>query len=218
MTEEQQVPSKNEQQQAFSRMKEEIEAIANRKAKEKLAEARTQSKEIVENAKNEAKSIKNQVISEAKSDAEKAKVREISRKKLGVKMDYLQTRESILDEINVEARSELQKFTKSGKYPDFLAKLVKSTGVSMGGGALVLHLRTEDKAHFTKDSLSKIAKEIGELTSESTTIEVSDKDLNALGGLKMVRDDGKLFVDNTFESRLERSSESTRVALLEVLN
>jgi vacuolar-type H+-ATPase subunit E/Vma4 len=218
LTEEEQVPSKNEQQQAFSRMREEIEAIANRKAKEKMAEAKDQSKDIVENAKNEAKVVKNQIISEAKSEAEKIKIREISRKKLAVKMDYLETRESILDEINIEAKSELQKFTKSDDYAGFLTKLVKSTGISIGGGDLILHLRTEDKSHFTEASLKELSKEIEKITQEKTSIKVSDKDLNALGGITMVRDDDKLFIDNTFESRLDRSSEATRVALLEVLS
>lgn len=203
---------------AMSRMTEEIEAIAKEEAQEKIEEAEARAEEILSNAKEEAKSIKKQIIDEAKSEAEKKKVREVSRKKLNIKMDYLQTRESMIDEIIVEAHSQLQKFTKSNDYAGFLANLVKSSGISIGGGDLVLHLRTEDKSHFTQESLDSLSKEIGDETGQKTSISVSGDDLNALGGLKMVRADNRLFVDNTFESRLERNKDDIRVSLLDILS
>lgn len=202
---------------ALSRIKEEIEARAQRKAEKKVNEAKEKAKEIIQDAKDEAQQLKKKIINEAENDAAKAKTREISRKKLSVKMDYLETRESIIDEIQVEAKSQLQKFTKSKEYPEFLETLVKSTALSIGGGDLVLHLRTEDKSHLTKDSLAKIGKEVSKETDEDTTITVGNDNLNALGGIKMVRSDNKLFVDNTFETRLDRKSDDIREALLDLL-
>lgn len=203
---------------AMSRMKEEIEAIAKEEANQKIKEAEVRADEIITEAKREAEGIKRQIISKAKDEARKKKIREVSRKKLNLKMDYLETRESIIDEITVEARSELQKFTKSTDYPQFLSKLVKSSGVSMGGGNIILHLRTEDKSHFTQDSLNSLSKEIGEITGQDTSLSVADEDLDALGGIRLVRSDNDLYVDNTFERRLERSEEDIRVALLDVLS
>ena len=205
-------------QLAMSRMKEEIEKIANKEADSKLSEAKLQAEKIVADAKNESDAIKKRILDQARNEAETKKVREVSRKKLSVKMDYLQTREGLIDEIIVEAKSELQKYTKSKEYPGFLSKLVKSSALSIGGGDLVLHLRTEDKSHFTNDSLAKISKEVTAETGLDTSISVSDDNLNALGGIKLVRSDNRLLIDNTFESRLLRANEETRVALLEVLS
>jgi len=199
-------------------MKEEIERIARSEAEDKVAEAEARAKQIIAEAKREAEGIQKRILEEARTEAQKQKVRQVSRKKLGVKMDYLETRESVIDEIMVEARSQLQKYTKSKEYPGFLEKLVKSSAVSIGGGDLVLQLRKEDKSHFTKDSLGSLAKEVGKVSGVETSISVSDKNLNALGGIYLSRADNKVFVDNTFERRIERSSEGTRVALLEWLS
>jgi len=203
---------------AMNRMKEQIEAIAQEEAKEMIQEAKGRAEEIIENAKKEATVIKKQILDEARNEAEKEKVREISRKKLGLKMDYLETREAVIEELVVEAQSELQKFTKSKKYPSFLNDLVQTSGISIGGGDLLVELRKEDKAHFSKESLSKIAKDISKITGVDTDLKVADNDLNALGGIRVVRSDGSLFVDNTFEQRLIRSEEKTRVELLDVLS
>lgn len=203
---------------AMSRMKEEIEAIAKSEATDVVKQADEEAKQIIDGAKKEAERIKKGILDEAKSEAEKAKVREISRKKLAIKMDYLQTRESVLEEIIVEAQSQLQKFTKSKDYPGFLENLVKSSAISIGGGNLNIQLRKEDKSHFSKESLDKLAKEVSKVTAEETSFAVDDKNLDALGGIRVVRNDNKLYVDNTFESRLERKNEQIRVSLLEALS
>jgi vacuolar-type H+-ATPase subunit E/Vma4 len=199
-------------------MKEEIEAIAKAEADQIRSQGKLKGDQILADAKNEAKSIKKKILDQAKSEAEKNKVREISRKKLSIKMDYLQTRESVIDEIFVEAQSQLQKFTKSGDYQKFLETLLESSAESIGGGDLNVHLRKEDKGHFTKESLDKIAKNVSKSTGVDTKISVSDSNLNSLGGLQLIRSDNRLFVDNTFESRLERKNEKTRVGLLELLS
>lgn len=204
--------------QALSRMKEQIEAIAQKQAEDRLQEAKDEAKKILEEAEQKAREIKVEILDAARSEAERTKIREISKKKQALKMEYLGSREAVIDEILTQAKSELQKFTKSKDYPGFLTELLKTSGISIGGGALELHLRKEDKAHFTKDTLDSVAKSISEETDQPTLINLASEELRALGGLKIVRSDNKVFVDNTFATRLERMNEDTRVALLEFLN
>ena len=82
---------------------------------------------------------------------------------------------------------------------------------------LNVEVRSEDKTKLTAEVLKSTATAVSKETGEKTTIKVSSSNLKALGGLKVVRADNKLFADNTFEKILERSNEEIRVALLDKL-
>ncbi len=205
-------------QLAFSRIKTEIENTAKDKANEILQNSKLSIEEILSTAEEKANMAKSDIIGSARNQAINAKIREISRRKLALKMDYLETREQIINEIQLETKSKLQKYTQTEDYSKFMQMLVKTSGISIGGGQLKLHLRAEDKSHFTKDSLSQIAKDIHKETNQETNISISSEALITMGGIKLIRHDNRLFVDNTFESRLEREKDSIRVALQEVLS
>ena len=132
-------------------------------------------------------------------------------------MEYLQSREAVIDEIFESAKEELASFTKSKDYKPFLTSLVKTSAISLGGGDLNVEVRSEDKTKLTAEVLKSTATAVSKETGEKTTIKVSSSNLKALGGLKVVRADNKLFADNTFEKILERSNEEIRVALLDKL-
>ena len=199
-------------------MREEIEELAKSKANEILEEVKATIDEILNESKKEAEKIKQSFVDEARSQAKEENIREVSRKKQSIKMDYLQSRESIIDEIQVAAIEELEKFTSSKDYVPFLEKLVESSALSIGGGSLKIVLRKADKSHLSSDTLGKIGKSVTKEIGVETTLSITDQELNTSGGLQVVRFDDKLFVDNTFESRLERTNEETRVELLKLFS
>jgi len=203
---------------AFNRIKSEIEDIAKSQAEEITQSAKEQSKLILDAAKAEGEKIKQEILRKIENESRNTKIREISRKKLSLKMEYLAAREETIDELIVEAKTKLQKFSASKEYGTFLQKIAVESGISIGGGSFVLEMRKEDNTHFSGDALSKISKEIQEKTGVDTKITVSKKTLDILGGIRLIREDNKLLVDNTFETRMERTKEETRVKLLDLLN
>jgi vacuolar-type H+-ATPase subunit E/Vma4 len=213
-----QLSERPDDQLAFSRIKAEIETQAKAEAEKNIKQFIIESEEILSTAKETANKIKQELIGKTKNEVTNAKIREISRRKLALKMDFLETREELINEIQLASVSKLQKFTQSDDYTNFLTKLAKQSGLSIGGGQLTLHMRSEDKTLFTQELLKDLAKELSDITSTETTISVSSENLNTTGGLKVIREDHRLYVDNTFETRLSRANEQMRISLLDLLN
>jgi V/A-type H+-transporting ATPase subunit E len=205
-------------QLAFSRIKNEIETQAKAKAEVFLEKANEEAEEILNTAKDKANRIKQEIIQQATNEAINTKVRETSRRKLSLKMDYLETREQLIDEIQLEVKSKLQKFSQGPEYSEFLTKLVKQSCLSIGGGKLNLFMRAEDKSLFNKESILEISNQISKDSGTATVLTVASEDFKTLGGVKLVREDNKLYVDNTFETRIERNKDPIRVALLDMLS
>ncbi len=210
--------SKPDDDLAFSRIKEEIEAKAKALAENVIDQAKLDVSKILNVAKDETQKVKNEILMKAEREATSIKVQDISRKKLALKMDYLETREQVFDEIFIEARSKIQSFTTTDNYKMYLQKLLEISGNSIGGGDLVLFVRKEDKSVFSKSTLADLEGKINKFSDQMTSISLSDDDLKSLGGLKLVRKDTKVFVDNTFEKRLERASDDIRIELSELIS
>ncbi|MCE7735925.1 MAG: hypothetical protein GPJ54_13675 [Candidatus Heimdallarchaeota archaeon] len=210
--------SKPDDDLAFSRIKEEIETKAKATAEAVIKKANEEASDILKTSKDEATKGKNEILAKSEREAHNIKVQDISRKKLALKMDYLETREQVFEEIFVEARSKIQSFTSTEDYKKYLINLLKISGNSIGGGKLDLFLRKEDKAVFSKTVLSELESNITKFTGESTEISIAKDELKSLGGLKLVRIDSKLFIDNSFEKRLERANDDIRIELSELIS
>jgi vacuolar-type H+-ATPase subunit E/Vma4 len=210
--------SKPDDELAFSRIKDEIEAKANTTAENVIKQAKEEAKEILKTAKDQSIKSKNDILLKSEREANNIKVQNISRKKLSLKMDFLEVREQVFDEIYIEARSKIQTYTNSDEYRTYLIELLEVSGNSIGGGKLNLQVRKEDKSVFSKDVISDITAKVANFTGQETHISLDKSDLKTLGGLMLVREDTKLFVDNTFEKRLERSNDDIRIQLSDLIS
>ena len=215
----QDIPSgKPDEVLALNKFKAAIEKQAQEKASKIIADAKEKVEQIISEQKKEIDQIKREIISSMESEAKLTKIREVSRKKQSLRMDYLETREQLFQEIDVEIKSKLLSFTQTDKYPIFLISEVEKCALALGGGSLEIMLRPEDKSHISSDSLNSIAKMVEKETGNTSTLKLSDEILDNIGGFKMVRSDDKLFIDNSFEARLERNQEDARVAILHILS
>ncbi len=115
-------------------------------------------------------------------------------------------------------RTELQKYTKSKEYGKTLENFFKEAAIAIGGGDLILWLRNEDKQLFPAEKLSSLSKEVEKETGNATTVKLADGSLKTLGGLKLEAADGSVWVDNTFEARIERQYDDLRVAIMQALS
>lgn len=203
---------------ALNKFKAAIENQAQEKANQIIADAKEKVEQIISEQQKEMDQMKREIISSMESEAKLTKIREVSRKKQALKMDYLESRELLFEEIDVEIKSKLLSYTQTDKYPIFLKSEVEKCALAMGGGSLEIQLRSEDKSHFSSDSLKSMAKMIEEKTGNKSTLKVSDVNIDNIGGFKILRSDNKLFIDNSFEARLERNQEDARIAILDILS
>jgi vacuolar-type H+-ATPase subunit E/Vma4 len=198
-----------------------IKKVINAQAEESITkiknDAQKEKDRILKSAKLEAEKIEKDKTNIAEANAKQNKLREVSRKKLSAKMEFLKLREEIIDSILVETRSAIQKFTQTDKYSNYLEKILEESATSIGGGNLKLELRKEDKSLLSKDILEKISESVTKSTGLATKFIVEKSDLQSIGGVNITRDDDKLMVNNTFESKLERNIDEIRVLILNAL-
>ena len=117
----QDIPSgKPDEVLALNKFKAAIEKQAQEKAGKIIADAKEKVEQIISEQNKEIGQLKREIISSMESEAKLSKIREVSRKKQALRMDYLETREQLMQEIDVEIKSKLLSFTQTAKYPIFL--------------------------------------------------------------------------------------------------
>jgi vacuolar-type H+-ATPase subunit E/Vma4 len=112
-----------------------------------------------------------------------------------------------------EVVSKLKSFTQSGDYSSTLRNLAVSGGVALEGGDLTVLLRKEDVSKFNKD---EAVQKIKELTNTEVTVTIRPEESKTkIGGLMIEK--GNIFVDNTFESIIQRRNAKLRETVTEIL-
>lgn len=199
-------------------IKKSIEAEAKTKADLIVKEAKAEAEAILKDARAEAEKLKASLLAEQESKAKQILQKEISKKRLAGKMEVLETREQVIESLMTDLRTELQKYTKDKAYAKTLETLFMEAALAIRGGDLVLSLRDEDKPIFSKEKLSELAKKVEKETGTPTTIELAEGSLKTIGGLKVSAKDGSVWVDNTFESMIERQYDDLRIAIMQALS
>ncbi len=198
-------------------IKKSIEDEAKSKAALMVKEAKAEAETILKNAHKEAEKLKASLLREQENKAKQILQKEISKKRLQGKMEVLETREQVIESLMTDLRTELQKYTKDKKYAKTLENFFMEGALAIGGGDLVLELRDEDKPLFSKEKLAELAKKVEKETGNPTTVELADGSLKTLGGLKVSAKDGSVWVDNTFESKIDRQYDDLRIAIMQAL-
>ncbi len=176
-----------------------------------LSQARGKGKELEEAAKREAQTIVHAAEIAAKEDLERrlAEAREkgkqllrekVMKEKLALRKEILELREQLVGEVMEEVRRRLQEFTKTQAYREWLKRKLSEALSVLGKGAVV-RMNPSD---------AKLARRL------IRGIKV-EADLQTIGGFKASSSDGKLLLDETFESRIRRRFEDLRVEVARIL-
>jgi vacuolar-type H+-ATPase subunit E/Vma4 len=106
------------------------------------------------------------------------------------------------------------KLQKTKEYQPVIEKLIVDAGTVLGGGALEVVLNENDSSLPLK--LSKLEKKIAEKTGAKTQLKLSKQQIKAVG-VTVKTSNGKIFVDNTFESILKRRERELRLKIARIL-
>jgi vacuolar-type H+-ATPase subunit E/Vma4 len=137
----------------------------------------------------------------------------LGKSRLESKMILLNEKENKVKMVFAEVENKLKSFTQTGDYSSTLLNLAVSGGVALDGGDLTVLLRKEDVSKFNKD---EAVQKIKELTNTEVTVTISPEESKTkIGGLFIQKIN--IFVDNTFESIIQRRNAKLREIVSEIL-
>lgn len=178
-----------------------IEEKTSEKVDRIVKQAEDQKTTLIKQAEEKAKGIEEKILKAADQEYDSSITRLTAGAKLKAKYQILEAKESILVEILEEVEKEIKKVVKTKKYKNILTQLIVDGGVALDVDKLELVFPKGQNELITPLS---IAKEIGAKVGNKVSISISKDTVRSVGGVIIRTSDGKMLVDNTFESRLER--------------
>jgi len=182
-----------EARKAAETMIEKQKELGRQKASERVSS-------ILDDAKNEVRLIQGALLVETKRKANWA---------------VLSEKDRLISSVIGEAKLKLLDLAKTQKYLPLLEKLIVQAGIVLGGGSIQVALNEHDSKLPLK--FDKLAKEIETKTGAKTRLELPRERLHVSGGVTLMTPDGKVVVDNTFETLLRRREIDLKPRIAKVL-
>jgi|TARA_B100000315_G_C14578003_1_gene588942 V/A-type H+-transporting ATPase subunit E len=191
----------------ISRIKEDSDL----ETQEILKNAQKIADDIIFSAKNKAKSEETEIIEKAKHDAELTKQRIIANAKLKSKKHCLDIKEGIIQNTFDDAEKKLGNFRASSIYPEILKDIIEEGIESIKGEDAEISVKKEDIAILTSDFLKDLSKKF------KMSLTISKESIRSNGGALIRTIDGKIVVNNTFETRMQRMRDHLRSEVAKIL-
>ena len=126
----------------------------------------------------------------------------------------LSEKERLVTSVLNEVKNRFVNLQKSEEYLPVLEKLIVDAGTVLDGGTLEVMLNENDLSLPLK--LNKLEKKIADGTGVKTRLKISKQQIKAVGVI-VKTNDGKIFVDNTFEAILSRRERELRLKIARIL-
>lgn len=171
------------------------------------------SKKFKEEALKKAKENSARIIEQGRYTGTKERQKIMSTAEMEVKKLLLNSKEALIDEALRRTKEEYEKIKGKKEYRDILVKQVISSIGELDGKEFIVEVHEGDGLEFTDKIISTIEKETKRKGLKLILNEVS-KDL---GGVVVREKGGKISVDNTFDSILERKKSEIRLKISGIL-
>ena len=169
-----------------------IEEDSKREVEKILSEAKKEVKRKMKEAERKAKDDGSKILAKAEREIENWKKSQIAKIKQQIKKQILSKKEEVITESFDRAKEKLKKLSGE-RYRSVIKNLIEIGIRDIGRDCMIVPSRDEDIA---------VARELG--------INVSNKRINAIGGVIIRSGDGKITIDNTFEALIDRKKEGIR--------
>ena len=191
--------------QESSLILEKIREDSEKEVERIIGEAKKKSEEIIKKSEKDGKKRYEELIIQGKKNAELEKQRIIANARLQAKKLILETKESIIEKTFSLAEKKLRDMVSSDEYENILRKLIEEAISSIPDKQLQILCDERDR-----ELLRKIIKEF-------PRVELSEENISTIGGIIVKSKDGRIQVDNTFETRIERMRNDLRVKVARIL-
>ena len=178
-----------------------IEEQAEEQAEHIITVAENYRETVLEDAKKQAEAEKKKILKAAKQEAEEELARYRASLKLKSTHKIVEAKHRILTDTLDFARKKLKELTKSKKYGEVLMRLVREAVEVLEEDKVELMF---PKGHSEFLNKSKAEKEASDSLGKKVNIRVSKESVKAIGGVVVRNKDATKWVDNTFDSRLQR--------------
>ena len=191
-----------------------INSKTDEKEKEILAEAESRKKDKLNEARAKAKEVTASITGKAEIESNAEVSRYEASAKLKSKYQLLEAKDALITEVLATARKHLEDLVKKKAYTKTLETLIVDAATSLEESDLDI---ITPKGHASKIDVSATEAAIAKATGKKTKLSMSKEDVRATGGV-LVRNKGSTrWVDNTFESRLERFESEIRDTISTIL-
>jgi V/A-type H+-transporting ATPase subunit E len=178
-----------------------IEEQAEEKAEGIIAGAKSYRDTILEEAKNKAESEKEKILKTEKQKVEEELARYRASLRLKSRQRLVEAKHRILTDTLDMAKQRLQGLTESKKYTEVLTRLVNDAIEVLEEEEVELIF---PEGHSKLLDKSKAKKEAADILGKTVKINISKRNVKAIGGVIVKSMDATKWIDNTFESRLQR--------------
>jgi vacuolar-type H+-ATPase subunit E/Vma4 len=186
---------------------------ARDKAEWNVKSAQETSNKILDEAAQKAKENYERIVQQGKQTGEKERQKILSTIEMEMKKLVLNSCEALIKQAFDVAWKKFEEFKKTKDYKEILIKQVISSIRELEGTAFVVDVHKGDSLKISADTLKQIEKET---KKKGVVVEIREVDSD-LGGVIVHERNGKISVDNTFASILERMKNETRVKASEIL-
>ncbi len=184
------------------------------KEKEILSEAEAQKQQKLKDARAKAKTVTESITGKAEIEANAEVSRYEASAKLKSKYQLLEAKEALIEEVMTSTREHLEDLVKKKAYEKTLEKLIIDAAASLEEPELEIIIPKGQANHI---DLKTVETAIAKATSKKTKLSISNEEVRALGGAIVRNKDSTMWVDNTFEARLERYESEIRDAISTIL-
>jgi vacuolar-type H+-ATPase subunit E/Vma4 len=175
---------------------------------EKLrAEAKEKADAIRKRAQEQAEAERKVILDRAKADADRLRSQSTATSQLKARSMQLEQREKILNSVFEEVRKQLDSVKKRPDFNAIAAMLAREA----------LSQLNASEAEIRADEATQKALKLDELSKELNGKFSAGSKLEEGTGVVVSAAGGKLFYDNTLETRLERLQSSLRSSVYKVL-
>ncbi|MFW9788529.1 MAG: V-type ATP synthase subunit E [Candidatus Thorarchaeota archaeon] len=184
------------------------------KEKEILSEAETHKVQKLKDAREKAKEVTAAITGKAEIESNAEVSRYEASAKLQSKYKLLEAKEALIEEVMSSARKHLEDLVKKAAYSKTLETLIVDAATALEDTDLEI---ITPKNHSSKIDLKAVEASVTKATGKKRKLSISKEDVRATGGVIVRNKEGTMWVDNTFEARLERLEGDIRDTVSSIL-
>jgi V/A-type H+/Na+-transporting ATPase subunit E len=175
-----------------------VDKVLTQKLEEFIAQidsAYQQALSNLESSKSSLRSEYERIIQTSKKQSENLKRQILGSKRLESRNQELLLIERSVNDYFEKAKERLRKLPRDKEHKDMINKMIEDCISAIGSEEIIIESNERD---------SKIVSELIGKKSRQVKVSLSEKPINALGGLRARSVDGSLTYDSTLELRTER--------------
>ncbi|MCK4566973.1 MAG: hypothetical protein KAU48_06660 [Candidatus Thorarchaeota archaeon] len=191
-----------------------INAKTTEREKEIISESERHKKIKLEEAKRRADEKASDIIKKAELQAKSELSKYKASAKLKSKFKMLEIKYTLINEVLTATKEKMESIIGKVKYKKVLTRLIVEGCKALSEEKLELIF---PKNHASNVNIAEIEKVIAKKIGKKTKISISKETIQSKGGVIIRTLDGRRWVDNTFEARLERFENTVRDTISSIL-